>query len=187
MGGVGSGRPPAADRKVCLEDCVSVTAQQLQQSYRWAPEPGADQAAVTWLSLGEDWTFQEREAQLRRVQGRWLVVCPQCDRTVAALYLPRGKKDYQCRHCYDLTYRSRQTWDARVAALEKDPEALVRALSELGTRGVTPAARAAMRLIHRRQDREDEARMRATAQATVAQVFSEALDRAFTKQQEPEQ
>lgn len=121
MGGVGSGRPPAADRKVCLEDCVSVTAQQLQQSYRWAPEPGADQAAVTWLSLGEDWTFQEREAQLRRVQGRWLVVCPQCDRTVAALYLPRGKKDYQCRHCYDLTYRSRQTWDKRVAAGVRDP------------------------------------------------------------------
>lgn len=187
VGGLGSGRPPAETRKVCLEECAAITARRLQQGYGWAPEPDADQAEATWWSLGEDSAVQVREAQLRRVRGRWLVVCPQCDRAVAALYRPRDRKDFWCRHCHGLTYRSRQTWDKRVAALERDPEALVRALGDLGGRGGSPAARAAMKLVLKRRAQEDAARAEAEAKAAVAQAFSEALDQAFAKSREPEQ
>jgi hypothetical protein len=46
---------------------------------------------------------------------RFFFVCPlttdgrYCGRRVAKLYLPRGAKYFGCRHCYDLSYDSRQT------------------------------------------------------------------------------
>lgn len=33
--------------------------------------------------------------------------CPWCDRRVATLYLPPGEAEFRCRHCYNLTYWSR--------------------------------------------------------------------------------
>ena len=45
-----------------------------------------------------------------------------CGRRVGKLYLPPGgAKYFLCRHCYDLSYRSRQTYDKRLAALRRDP------------------------------------------------------------------
>ncbi len=52
---------------------------------------------------------------------RWWLVCPlswfgvACGRRVRKLYL--GGKYFGCRHCYRLTYRSRQESDKRVYAL----------------------------------------------------------------------
>jgi hypothetical protein len=36
-----------------------------------------------------------------------------CDRKVAKLYLPPYGERFACRRCYDLSYRSRQTWNSR--------------------------------------------------------------------------
>jgi len=70
--------------------------------------------------------------------------CPSrdCGRRVAKLYLPlRGRaRYYLCRHCHDLSYHSRQTWDKRVAALRRDPGALADLLQGAGE-GPVPVGR----------------------------------------------
>ncbi len=38
---------------------------------------------------------------------RWWFACPSCGRRVGILYLPSGGRLFRCRHCYDLTYQSR--------------------------------------------------------------------------------
>ncbi len=38
---------------------------------------------------------------------RWWFACPPCGRRVGILYLPSGGKLFRCRHCYDLSYQSR--------------------------------------------------------------------------------
>jgi hypothetical protein len=67
-------------------------------------------------------------------------VCPgsRCGgRRVTKLYLPPGgARYYLCRHCHDLTYHSRQTWDKQLAFYRRHPEALHRdleACNKLGT------------------------------------------------------
>lgn len=50
---------------------------------------------------------------------RWWFVCPlitdgtPCNRRVGKLYAPPGEKYFGCRHCYDLSYQSRQKYDKR--------------------------------------------------------------------------
>lgn len=61
---------------------------------------------------------------------RWWFTCPlvesgvACRRRVAKLYLPPNGTYFGCRHCYELTYHSRQTWDKRLAIYRQHPEAL---------------------------------------------------------------
>ena len=44
-----------------------------------------------------------------------------CGRRVGKLYLPpRPEKYFLCRHCHELSYRSRQTYDKRFAALRRN-------------------------------------------------------------------
>jgi len=50
-----------------------------------------------------------------------------CGRRVKKLYLP-PEQVFGCRECHDLTYRSIQKHDNRVAKLARDPEALDAAL-----------------------------------------------------------
>ena len=38
---------------------------------------------------------------------RWWFVCPACGRRIGLLYLPRWARAFRCRHCYNLTYESR--------------------------------------------------------------------------------
>ena len=38
---------------------------------------------------------------------RWWFACRDCGRRAAILYLPYWARLFRCRHCYDLTYRSR--------------------------------------------------------------------------------
>lgn len=51
-----------------------------------------------------------------------------CHRRVRKLFLPPGAKYFGCRACYDLTYESAQSHDARVGKLMKNPWALAKAL-----------------------------------------------------------
>lgn len=59
---------------------------------------------------------------------RYWFICPAvkngvpCRRKVMKLYLPPGQTIYfACRHCYELTYRSCQEHDGRLARLCKNP------------------------------------------------------------------
>ncbi len=55
---------------------------------------------------------------------QWYFRCPACDRRVRLLHLPEGGDVFACRHCYDLTYESAQTHDARYPSLRRGVSAL---------------------------------------------------------------
>jgi hypothetical protein len=65
---------------------------------------------------------------------RWWWTCPltvsgaPCRRRAAKLYLPPSGWYFGCRQCYNLTYRSTQEYDKRVAWYRKHPEAMTAAL-----------------------------------------------------------
>jgi hypothetical protein len=94
----------------------------LQYTIRWRdrePEEMNYQVPVVWTpcNLGGE---------------RPWFLCPErrCGCRVAKLYLPPSSARYfLCRHCHDLSYRSRQEYDKRVAWLSKHPEALHRMLN----------------------------------------------------------
>lgn len=96
-----------------------------------APERVSIEVPVVWTPLrfggGQPW---------------FLCPGPSCGRRVAKLYLPiyeGGTPRFLCRHCHDLSYRSRQTWDKKSAYLWKHPEAVLATLQD-------PEARPAERL-----------------------------------------
>ncbi len=51
-----------------------------------------------------------------------------CGQRVAKLYLPPAQAEFRCRKCYNLTYHSAQTHDARVNYLARHPDELERDL-----------------------------------------------------------
>ena len=82
-----------------------------------------------------------------------------CGRRVAKLCLPLrgGASYYLCRHCHDLTYRSRQTWNKRLAALRRRRKAEVDLRQVLRERPLTiDELRAALRGLAGRQARPQE-------------------------------
>lgn len=112
---------------------------------RWSNWQGKETASLGWTTTGSDirlcytihWRDREAEKIDYRVPVVWTpcnfggqrpwFVCPGrgCGRRVTKLYLPPGAaKYYLCRHCYDLSYRSRQEYDKRAALLTRYPEAL---------------------------------------------------------------
>jgi len=54
-----------------------------------------------------------------------------CGRRVAKLYMPPGARYFLCRHCHDLTYKSRQEHDKRMDFHRKSHEAVLRLLKSL--------------------------------------------------------
>ena len=69
------------------------------------------------------------EACPQRLGGvRWWFRCPGCGRRAGKLHLPPGGTRFVCRICGGLTYESVQKHDARLDALCRDPEALLRTL-----------------------------------------------------------
>jgi hypothetical protein len=76
-------------------------------------------------------------------QQQWFLCT--CNRRVAKLYLPPARDQFRCRHCYNLSYRSRQQWDGRVAYLARHPEELVRALASPSLSRQLLALQAALR------------------------------------------
>jgi hypothetical protein len=80
----------------------------------------------------------ELEATRVRSRGRrWWFKCrlvkngETCNRRVAKLYLPPESRYFGCRHCYQLTYKSCQEEDKRVAALRTHPKAMREALASI--------------------------------------------------------
>ena len=85
-----------------------------------------------------------------------------CGRIVSALYLPEGASRFCCRHCWNLSYRSAQTWDSRVNRLRKlDPTELAAAcvlgsprLQKLARKALALSAARARRQVNRNRNLE---------------------------------
>ena len=43
---------------------------------------------------------------------RYWLACPECSRRVRKLYLPPNETHFACRHCHNLSYESRQSWQS---------------------------------------------------------------------------
>jgi len=83
---------------------------------------------------------------------RWWMVCPDCDRRVAALYLPPTGGRFRCRTCHGLTYASTQEHDPRVSWYLNHEEAIAPALQAFGRIGTFGPAYRAMEIIRERDD-----------------------------------
>ena len=79
-------------------------------------------------------------------QRPWLL-CPErnCGRRVGKLYLPPGGRYFLCRHCYGLSYKSRQTWNKQAAFYRKHPELALAALRDRRAGHVMAAVKASLK------------------------------------------
>ncbi|MBI3292177.1 MAG: hypothetical protein HYZ73_05135 [Elusimicrobia bacterium] len=77
-------------------------------------------------------------------------ICPavkngvSCHRRVMKLYLPPGAVYFACRCCYELTYRSCQEHDGRLAKLAKNPLAVYALMNSPNPRDQLKACKAAL-------------------------------------------
>lgn len=90
---------------------------------------------------------------------RWWFICPlrhngvACNRRVRKLY--RVGRYFGCRHCHNLTYRSRQEHDPRVSRLMKHPELISAMLNGRGGGNPLLAIKAGLNLAIPRNRVED--------------------------------
>lgn len=118
---------------------------------RWSDWQGNEVASIGYAATGNairlyytiHWRDREPEQIDYPVPVVWvpcnfggqrpLFVCPgtRCGgQRAAKLYLPPGGRYFLCRHCHDLSYRSRQEYNKREALWHRDPEAYLAMLRE---------------------------------------------------------
>lgn len=152
MGGYGSGRWHNHTKKRVVEDCLSISITDLchdgilkQTVGRWVwrgrgssigfavnAQGGNPSLRLQYTHFGAPIDETIRMVMTRPNWGgvRWFFLCPlsvngqPCRRRVGKLYLPPGGNLFGCRHCYDLSYRTRQEYDKRVAFYRKHPESI---------------------------------------------------------------
>jgi len=110
MGGPGSGSWIRWDKKATVEDHQCLAIRDLNREH--GISPGG------WITVHYDW-HGEQVAQ--EVHFAWTpcnygglrpwFICMTCGRRVAKIYF--GGKNFACRHCLGLTYRSCQESDSR--------------------------------------------------------------------------
>ena len=129
-------------KKTCIEDCLILTASKL------AKVPRMCSRIITWgdkknplasitvyrpsrfeVILGYDtneqsvrYAIQLNTTHLPWDRPRYWFTCPDCGRRVAHLYKPKYQSLFLCRHCHDLTYRSRQVnnrWSRMLKAIDR--------------------------------------------------------------------
>ena len=74
-----------------------------------------------------------------------------CGRRVAKLYLPPRSRYFGCRHCYNLTYKSRKEHDKRLDAVMKNPELLKSLLESGDARDMLLGIKACEKMMGRRR------------------------------------
>jgi hypothetical protein len=102
---------PRSSRKWLVEDCevIRATDQNLEE-YVYG------RLRILWRPMSS---------------RRWLE-CPACGRRCFKLYRPYLPKAFACRDCHNLTYRSAQRHDARLAPFLKMSEEECQAIIESG-------------------------------------------------------
>lgn len=143
------GRPRTTTRLVA-EDCLHLWIHQLplgKQTLTWQVdgesiammgyERDADFVRIPAqpLSLRPVWAIEAHYLTLARTMQwsnksvqQWFLCS--CGHRVAKLYLAPTERQFRCRHCLNLTYRSAQTHDARENHLLRHPEELEKALRD---------------------------------------------------------
>lgn len=130
MGGYRSNRWGTYERKVCVEECLILDVNMLLS------HSTGSKLTCTWsrcenkrasidvklrhdsVLLGYSATKLNQEpisidtavpflSHPMRPNRRYFG-CPSCGRRCEKLYLPPGQFHFKCRHCYNLTYRTRQ-------------------------------------------------------------------------------
>ena len=132
-------RTPDGEEKASVD--LTATAAQVVVSYTirhtYGPEADREPERVSY-AVPVVWTPMFREGR------RPWFLCPgrNCGRRVAKLYLPvyADAKYFLCRHCYGLSYESRQTWNKREAFYRKHPQL---ALAVMGSKKASHAERMA--------------------------------------------
>ncbi len=65
------------------------------------------------------YTIKTTRTRQRLGACRHWLVCGGCSRRVRLLYLPQGARQFKCRHCHALVYRSAQEWKTKLAAVRQ--------------------------------------------------------------------
>jgi len=132
-------------KKTIVEDCLMLDVNKLNKD-RLFHKGQAWRGTVEWSggsSIGYEghpdhdgrydlliilsYRFQEEDIKIPvpivstpcHVGGkRFWFLCPgaRCLRRVGKLYKPLDRRLFLCRHCHDLSYESRQSWDSRCEA-----------------------------------------------------------------------
>ena len=110
MGGPGSGMWLRQDKKGTVEDHLRLDVRDLHRKHAIKPD--------SWITLNYEWRGEQVAQELFldwtpcNYGGlRPWFICMTCGRRVAKMYF--GGKNFACRHCLDLTYRSCQESDSR--------------------------------------------------------------------------
>ena len=168
MGGYGSTRWAGYVRRTSVEECRRLDVRHLKReglltegqtwagSWGWTDRNGGKatidlQASSSWVRLSYALRIAggapERvsyEVPVTWTGKRPFFLCPgpDCGRRVEKLYLPlRGTTGrFLCRHCWGLSYESRQTWDPLVSYYRQRPEEARAVLRSGKARGRTLVA-----------------------------------------------
>jgi hypothetical protein len=103
-------------------------AERASVGHELQTEPGAAGLRVHYTVRGDtpvDYRVQLETTRVHFGGERWWFQCPgvECGRRVRKLYIGPGGTYFVCRHCYNLTYDSAQSHDARVNFFLNHPEA----------------------------------------------------------------
>ena len=167
MGGMGSNRWGGHTKRTTVEECrwldvrrfvregIIARGRTCWTGWYWRDDSGNTRASVDLAASGEavglsyTLTLNGVPERVRyTVPLTWTAappvpwfVCPGrgCGRRVAKLYMPPGGRYFLCRHCYGLSYESRQKWDKCEAFFRHNPD-LARAVMR------DPNARPSVRL-----------------------------------------
>ena len=132
MGGDGSGRWLGSMKKTLVERCLPLDVNKLKHAlyegpgcsgtvhwstgarveYKVVNSTDGPALQLNYSVDGTDYSYLVRTATTRCHFGgrRFWLRCParSCGRRVGKLYLPPHGRYYLCRHCHQLSYRSRQ-------------------------------------------------------------------------------
>jgi hypothetical protein len=139
------------DKKDTVEDCRTVSIAFLRKNDYFC---GWRYDTIIWRNWYGEKTECDYKVQLVTTPChlggvRWWFICPlsrngvPCGRRVGTLYLSPGGKYYGCRHCYDLSYESRNeprhrrfAYMGRYMALDRQMEKLREKTNRRTYRGV---------------------------------------------------
>jgi hypothetical protein len=131
MGGRGSGRRHQPDpAKVPVEQCLSLVIADFRPlglrsgTFVWTWPTGRQAMVGYSLTFDGGWLltltygFRDGTKMCTEIPLQWTAVslggdrpwftCPLCNGRVGRLCLPPGARDFACRRCHNLTYRSSQ-------------------------------------------------------------------------------
>lgn len=141
-----SSRPP---KRTCVEDCLSIWIVRMPKGrniLRWR-QGETEIASLEYERTRDEISFRAQtiamKPQARSVRDhRFMLASPtsneipgqqwflcECGRKCLKLYLPHGKNDFRCRDCHNLTHRSAQIHNGRLARLMLNPKELADALT----------------------------------------------------------